>query len=197
MKLHSAAADRNRGPILEVLREVLPARGLVLEIASGSGQHAIAFAAALPALSWQPSDLDDDALASIAAYRAEAGLPNLLAPVRLDVTAPDWPVAAAFAMVCCNLIHIAPWSACQGLVRGAARLLAPGAPLVLYGPFHIGGRPTAPSNAEFDRSLRARNPSWGVRDLGAVDALAETEGLARERVIAMPANNQSVVFRRR
>jgi SAM-dependent methyltransferase len=195
--LTSPAALRNRGPILDVLRRVLPATGTVLEIASGSGEHAVHFAAALPQLSWQPSDVAEDALASIAAYRTAAGLTNLLPPIELDVTLPAWPVARADAIVSLNMIHIAPWSAAVGLFAGANRLLAPGAVLYLYGPFREDGRHTAPSNAAFDASLRSRNPEWGVRDLGEVAALAADHGLQFEERIAMPANNLSVVFRRR
>jgi SAM-dependent methyltransferase len=195
--LTSPAALRNRGPILDVLRRLLPARGTVLEIASGSGEHAVHFAAALPHLTWQPTDLAADALASIVAHRAEVGLANLLPPIELDVTAPSWPLAHADAIVSLNMIHIAPWSAAQGLFAGAGRLLAPGAVLYLYGPFKENGRHTAPSNAAFDQSLRARNGEWGVRDLGEVSALAAGHGLHFEERIAMPVNNLSVVFRRR
>jgi len=195
--LSSPAARRNREPILGVLRRVLPARGTVLEIASGSGEHAVHFAAALPRLSWQPTDDDPDALASIAAYRDDAGLPNLLPPIALDAAAPSWPVAHADAVVSINMIHIAPWSAAEGLIAGAGRLLAPGAVLYLYGPFKENGHHTAPSNAAFDASLRASNKKWGVRDLGEVSALAGRHGLDFAERVAMPANNLSVVFRRR
>jgi hypothetical protein len=194
--LSAPAAARNRAPILDVLREHLPPRGLALEIASGSGEHAMWFAAALPAITWQPSDQEGDALRSIAAWRASAGLPNVLAPLALDVTAPDWPVARADAIVCINMIHIAPWRAAEALIAGAARVLPSGAPLVLYGPFREGGR-TAPSNEAFDQSLRARNPEWGVRDLDDVAALARRHGLALAARVAMPANNLSAVFRAR
>ena len=195
--LSSPPALRNRGPILEVLRRVLPTRGTVLEIASGSGEHIVHFAAGLPHLTWQPSDPDGDARASIAAYRDEAGLPNLLAPIALDASAPSWPLTHVDAIVSINMIHIAPWSAAEGLMAGANRLLAPGAVLYLYGPFMEDGRHTAPSNAEFDASLRQRNRDWGVRDLGEVSALAGRHGLAFQERVAMPANNLSVIFRRR
>jgi len=195
--LSSPPALRNRGPILEVLRRVLPARGTVLEIASGSGEHIVHFAAGLPHLTWQPSDPDGDARASVAAYRDEAGLPNLLAPIALDASAPSWPLTHVDAIVSINMIHIAPWSAAEGLMAGANRLLAPGAVLYLYGPFMEDGRHTAPSNADFDASLRRRNRDWGVRDLGEVAALARRHGLAFEERVAMPANNLSVTFRRR
>ena len=189
------AAARNREPILAVLREVLPATGVVLEIASGSGEHAMWFAQALPGIEWQPSDGDDGARASIAAWRAQAGLANLRAPVALDAAAPEtWPVARADAVVCINMIHIAPWAAAEGLFAGAARVLPAGGVLFLYGPYREGGRHTAPSNEAFDADLRRRNPEWGVRDLDAVTALAARHGFALARRVAMPANNLSVVF---
>lgn len=190
------AAARNRDPILAVLRDRLPARGLLLEIASGSGEHAIHLAAAFPGLTFQPSDPDPDARASIDAWRAEAALPNLLPALALDAVSADWPIARADAVLCINMIHIAPWSATEGLLQGAARLLPPGAPLILYGPYRREGRHTAPSNAEFDASLQARNPSWGVRALEDVAALAAERGFAAPEVIGMPANNLMVVFRR-
>jgi SAM-dependent methyltransferase len=192
---HAPAAARNREPIREVLARVLPARGTVLEIASGSGEHAIHLARAFPHLTWQPSDAADAALASIAAWRAEAQLANLEPPVALDVTAPAWPVSRADAIVCINLVHIAPWEAALGLFAGAARLLAPGALLYLYGPYRFTGAFTAPSNAEFDRSLRARDPRWGVRDVDDLTAAARDRGLALAEVVAMPANNHSLIFR--
>ena len=187
---------RNAVPILEVLRDVLPAEGLVLEIASGSGEHVLAFARGLPNLAWQPSDPDPVALASIEAWRAAEGAPNLLAPLRLDAAAPDWPLERADAILCINMVHISPWSATLGLLDGAARLLAPGAPLYLYGAYRRDGVLTAPSNEAFDRSLRERNPDWGVRRLEDVTAEAERRSLALDRVIEMPANNLSVIFRR-
>ena len=192
--LTSPATARNRDPILAVLREVLPARGVVLEIASGAGEHAAHFAAALSRLTWQPTDRDPAALRSIAAHRVAAGLPNLLAPLELDASSAQWPVAAADAIVSVNMIHIAPWAAAEGLMAGAGRVLAPGGVLYLYGPFREGGRHTAASNAAFDASLKARNPAWGVRDLDDVRALAEAHGLTFAQRIAMPANNLSVVF---
>src|SRR5262245_52497786 len=191
------ATQRNRGPILAVLERVVPARGLVLEIASGTGEHAVAFAQALPALVFQPSDADPDALASIEAWRRHSGLPNVLPPLVLDVHAP-WPLRAVpDAILCSNLIHIAPWSACLALLDGAAAALAPGAPLVLYGPFREERAHTAPSNAEFDASLPERDPRWGVRDQGEVAAEAAARGLDLEEVVAMPANNRTLVLRRR
>lgn len=195
-RIYRPHVARNRDPILDVLRGVLPPRGLVLEIASGSGEHAAYFAQSLPALSWQPSDPDAEALASIAAHRKATDAPNLLPSLKLDVTADTWPVPHADAIVCCNMIHIAPWAACEGLVAGAARVLSPGGILYLYGPYKIGGGHTAASNAAFDADLRARNPAWGIRDLDVVTALAEQHGLARVEIVEMPANNLSVIFRR-
>jgi hypothetical protein len=187
---------RNREPILDVLKRVLPQRGLVLEIASGSGEHAAYFAKALPSLIWQPSDPDAVALSSIAAHRDDVGSANLLAPLRLDVTAPSWPVAHADTVLCCNMIHISPWAACEGLMAGAERTLSPAGILYLYGPYKIGGRHTAPSNQEFDGYLRGQNPAWGIRDLDEVAALARRHNFALVETVAMPANNLSVVFRR-
>ncbi len=192
----SEAAQRNRDAILEVLTRILPARGRVLEIASGSGEHALAFATALHALTWQPSERDAEGLASIEAWRAELGPANLLPAALLDVQRWPWPVTQADAIVCINMIHIAPWAACEALLRGAGALLQPGAPLYLYGAMKLDGRFTAPSNADFDASLRARDPSWGVRDLADVTAAAQAEGLALAEVVPMPANNFSVILRR-
>jgi hypothetical protein len=191
------AAERNRDAILDVLRQVLPERGLALEIASGTGQHAVHFANALSALSWQPSDPDPANRESIAAYVAATGLENVAAPIALDTRDRHWPIDRADAVVCINMIHIAPWSAAEGLVRGAADLLGEGKPLVLYGPFMRGGQHTAPTNADFDASLRYRDAEWGVRDLDDVTALAHRHGFELERVVEMPANNLTVVFRRR
>lgn len=195
--LTSPSALRNRDPILAVLRRVLPARGSVLEVASGTGEHAVHFAAGLPALTWQPTDLDPDARRSVAAYRAASGLPNLLAPIELDASAPVWPVTHADAIVSLNMIHIAPWAAAEGLIAGAGRLLGAGSVLFLYGPFQESGRHSAPSNAAFDQSLRMRDPEWGVRDLDQVAELAGRHGLDLVERAAMPANNLSVIFRRR
>ena len=195
---HAPATERNRDPILAVLVRVLPPRATVLEIASGTGQHAVFFAAALPALHWQPSDRDDELLASIAAWTRVERRENVAPPLRLDVTGSTWPVSEPFdAMFCANLIHIAPWAACEGLMHGAGKHLVPGGVLVLYGPFKIDGAHTAPSNAAFDADLRLRDPAWGVRDLEAVAATAARHGLDLEERIAMPANNQTLVFRKR
>jgi SAM-dependent methyltransferase len=195
-RLYHAHVARNRTPILAVLRRVLPASGLVVEVASGSGEHAAFFANALPGISWQPTDIDAAALASIAAYRAVADAPNLLAPLRLDTTAEQWPVAHADALVCNNMIHISPWAVTEGLMRGAGRVLRPGGILYLYGPYKIDGRHTAPSNQEFDASLRARNVEWGIRDLGDVTDLAARHGFDLAETVPMPVNNLSVIFRR-
>jgi len=195
-RLYHAHVARNRDPILDVLQRVLPRRALVLELASGSGEHAAYFAKALPFLTWQPTDPDAQALASIAAHRAAAGAANLLAPLKLDVTAERWPVERADAIVCCNMIHIAPWAACEGLMAGAARALSSGGILYLYGPYKIGGRHTAPSNQAFDADLRARNPEWGIRDLDDVTALAASQSFVLAEMVQMPANNLSVIFRR-
>jgi SAM-dependent methyltransferase len=195
-RVHCPHVARNRQPIRDVLRRVLPSKGLVLEIASGSGEHAAYFAKELPALTWQPSDPDLAALASIAAHRADAGLPNLLAPLQLDVTSDRWPVERADAIVCCNMIHITPWPVAEGLMAGALRTLSAGGILYLYGPYKIGGRHTAPTNEAFDASLRGRNPEWGIRDLADVAELAGRSGLALAETVQMPANNLSVIFRR-
>jgi SAM-dependent methyltransferase len=196
MKRHAPPTERNREPLLAVLRQVLPASGTLLEVASGTGQHAVFFAREFPGLSWQPTDLDPESLASIAAWREEAALPNLLPPLPLDATQDAWPVQTADALLNVNMIHISPWAACQGLMRGAGRVLSPGGCLVMYGPYFVEGRETAPSNLAFDESLRARNPTWGVRELGAVTAEAARSGLVRERVVDMPSNNLTVVFRK-
>ncbi|HTH60027.1 MAG TPA: DUF938 domain-containing protein [Paraburkholderia sp.] len=191
------AAERNAAPILDVLRRVLPPSGVVLEIASGTGQHAAHFAAALPSLDWQPSDVDPKARASIAAWREQAGLANLREPLDLDVRRTPWPVQSADAIVCINLIHIAPWDAAEALMEGAGALLGTGGVLVLYGPYRRHGEHTAPSNAAFDEDLRQRNPAWGVRNMEAVEALAKAAGFAGEPCIAMPANNFCLVFTKR
>jgi SAM-dependent methyltransferase len=195
-RLTAPAAARNAAPILDVLRGALPERGTVLEIASGTGQHAAHFAAALPGIDWQPSDADARARASVAAWRAHTGLANLREPLDLDVCREPWPVGSVDAVVCINMIHIAPWEAAVALMKGAGARIAAGGVLVLYGPYRRGGAHTAPSNEAFDADLRARDPSWGVRDLEAVEALAQAEGFICEAVVPMPANNFSVVFRK-
>jgi hypothetical protein len=194
--LVAPAVARNSDPIFAVLQKVLPKRGMVLEIASGSGEHAVYFATGLPNLTWQPSDVDPIALNSIRAHRHSAALPNLLPPVELDVEVAAWPITRADAVMCINMLHIAPWSAAEGLIAGAGRVLPAAGVLYLYGPFQENGRHTAPSNAAFDASLRAHNPDGGVRDLREVTDLAVRNGLELTQRIAMPANNLSVVFHR-
>lgn len=191
----SPPAERNKQAIADVLARVLPNAGVVLEIASGTGQHAEHFARAFPALTWQPSDPDVAALAALAERVRRAALPNLRAPVELDVHEPP-SLDGICAVVCSNMIHIAPWSACAALLLCAEAWLAPGAPLVLYGPFKRGGEHTAASNAAFDADLRRRNPEWGVRDLDDVVALALRHSLELAEVVAMPANNLTAVLRR-
>jgi SAM-dependent methyltransferase len=194
--LTSPSVARNRDPILAVLRRVLPPAGIVLEIASGTGEHAVHFAAALPHLMWQPTDRDEQALKSIAAYREASGLPNLLAPLVLDASASAWPIERADAVVAINMIHISPWRATQGLMAGAGRALLPGGVLYLYGAYREKGVHTAPSNAAFDLDLRRRNPEWGVRDVEEVTSLASVHGLKLAERVPMPANNLSLVFQR-
>ena len=187
---------RNAAPIVDVLRGVLPEDGLVLEVASGTGEHALHFARAFPRLQWQPSDPDPAALRSIEAWRASGAPANLRAPVALDAAAETWPLAAADAMLCINMVHISPWAATEGLMRGAGRLLEPGAPLYLYGAYRRAEVPTAPSNEAFDAWLRAQNEQWGVRRLEDVAAVAAAQGLRLDAVVPMPANNLSVIFRK-
>jgi SAM-dependent methyltransferase len=191
------ATARNRDPILVVLRRVLPTKGTVLEIASGTGEHAVYFAQALPDLTWQPSDPDETARKSIAAHRERGELSNLLPPLDIDVSKETWPITRVDAVVAINMIHIAPWAATEGLMAGAERLLLPGGVLYLYGPYKENGQHTAPSNALFDADLMARNAEWGVRDLSEVRALATRHKLDFVERASMPANNLSVVFRKR
>jgi SAM-dependent methyltransferase len=199
-RLFSPSAERNRAPIAAVLCRWLPATGTVLEIASGTGEHVAWFAAQFPGLVFQPSDPGGTERASIAAWTAAAGVANVRAPLALDVAAPHWEnrtdvPAPLAAILCINMVHISPWAATLGLMRGAGRLLADGGVLYLYGAYKRDGRHTAPSNAAFDAMLRAQNPDWGVRDLEAVVAAAEARGLALAEVVAMPANNLSVILR--
>lgn len=196
MKRHAPATARNGGPLGDVLAQELPPGGLVLEIGSGTGEHALLFARRFPDLTWQPSDAEPASLESIAAWRKENGPPNLRAPVRLDAASADWPVATADAVLCVNLLHIAPWAAAEGLFAGAARVLARGAPLILYGPFLEDEVETAPSNRAFDADLRRRDPDWGLRRLAAVERLAREQGFNRAARHAMPANNLTVIFRK-
>lgn len=195
-RLRAPSAQRNRDAILAILSDVLPSSGLVLEIASGSGEHAVHFASALTGLTFQPSDPSPDAVASIAAWTAESGLRNIQPPLVLDATAPDWPIETADAILCINMIHIAPWAAAEGLFRQAGRLLKQGQPLYLYGPYRRPGRPPEPGNAAFDESLRSRDPAWGLRKLDAVAALGTKEGFGAPEIVEMPANNLSVIFRK-
>jgi len=193
---HSAPAARNTAPILGVLERVLPSRGRVLEIASGSGQHVVAFARAFPALQWQPSDMDADLRRSVELHTAEAALTNIAPPLALDVMAQPWPIDTADALICINMIHVAPWPATNALFAGASRLLARDGAVVLYGPYMRNGRHTAPSNADFDASLRTRDSNWGLRDMDDVVAVARGHGFVLTEVVPMPANNFSLVFRR-
>jgi hypothetical protein len=191
---HAPATERNREPIAVVLADELPQRGLMLEIASGSGEHCAFFASRFPNLQWQPSDPEDAARASIAEWCA--GLPNVLPPLALDAAAEAWPIAAADAILCVNMVHISPWEATLGLMTGAGRLLAAGAPLILYGPYRQRDVPTAESNEAFDVSLKARDSRWGLRHVEDVSAAAAAHRLALQRMVPMPANNLSLVFRR-
>jgi hypothetical protein len=190
------ATARNRDAILAVLREVLPVSGRVIEIASGTGEHAVHFAGALPDLIWQASDPDPGALASIEAWRAEAGLANLPPPIALDA-AGVWPEISVEAVVCINMIHISPWAATEGLMAGAAKVLDSGRPLVLYGPYRRHDRALEPSNAAFDEDLKRRNPEWGLRSVETVRACALDHDLAFDQLVEMPANNLMLVFRKR
>jgi len=194
--LSAPATQRNREPILAVLKRVLPAEGTVLEIASGTGEHAVFFAAALPGITWQPSDPAPSHLKSIEAWRAASAVPNVRAPLALDVEISPWPIVRADTVVNINMIHIAPWSACVALMKGAAALLNPGGLLFMYGPFKRDGKHTSESNEAFDLRLRSEDPRWGVRDLNDAAAAAAEAGFALEEVVAMPANNLSVLFRR-
>ena len=193
-RLFSPWTDRNRAPILNVLKRVLPKQGFVLEIASGTGEHAVHFGKNLPHLAWQPTDADPAALASIEAWRAATQVLNVRPPLTLDVHSEPWPVPRADAILCINMIHISPWTATEALMRGAARLLPPSGVLFLYGPYRRRDRATAPSNESFDADLRRRNPEWGVRDLEAVAEAAEVHGLRLREVVDMPANNLSAVL---
>lgn len=200
------AFHRNREPVFAVLETHLRGRsGMVLELGSGTGQHAVDYASRLPDITWQPADYDPDALKSIDAWRKFSKLPNLRPPLRIDLSRRNWPSsdapdigpASLLAIFCANVIHIAPWSVAEGLFAGAPQLMQPGGRLFLYGPFMRGGAHTAPSNEAFDRSLKARNPEWGVRDMGDVEKLAEAGGLKLEDTVAMPANNFTLIFRKR
>jgi cyclopropane fatty-acyl-phospholipid synthase-like methyltransferase len=192
-----SAAERNKGPILDVLARVLPGRGIVLEIASGTGQHVIHFAKALPGLTWQPSDSDAELRDSILLRVREERLANINPPIDLDVTRLPWPLRTADAAVCINMIHVAPWSATLALFEGAKALLPARHFLFLYGPYRRFGGHTSESNARFDSDLRAQNPEWGLRDLEAVSEVAARAGFVLAEIVEMPANNFSLVFERR
>jgi SAM-dependent methyltransferase len=196
-RLVVSSAEQNRGPILKVLERVLPKTGLVLEIASGTGQHVVHFAQALKGLSWQPTDMDAGCRRSISGWLATAELANVRQPLDLDVRALPWRVPTLDAIVCLNLIHIAPWSVATALFAGAGLALRETGLLYLYGPYSVQGRHTAPSNAAFDSALRAENPEWGVRDLKEVESLAKDQGFDLAETIEMPSNNFSVLFRKR
>jgi SAM-dependent methyltransferase len=189
------AAERNRGPILTVLERVLPVRGLILEIGSGTGQHVAHFAGALPQLLWQPSDADAGMRQSISAWIAHERLVNVREPIALDIRKLPWPVEAADAIVCVNVLHVAPWATTQALFEGARDVLPRGGILFLYGPYRRGGRHTAPSNERFDAELRAYDPEWGVREVESVSETATAAGFRLAEVVGMPANNLSLVFR--
>lgn len=193
MKRHAPATERNRDAIIEVLAGALPDAGTVLEVASGTGEHAAAFAERFPASVWQPSDPDADARASIASWCADA--PNVLPPLALDAAAADWPIERADAILCINMVHISPWEATLGLMAGAARLLPSGGPLILYGPYRRQGVPTASSNEQFELWLKEKSPEYGLRHVEDVSAAADDMDL--ERIVEMPANNLMLVFRRR
>jgi len=190
------AALRNREPIADVLAEWLPASGTVLEIASGSGEHALFFAKRFPALEWQPSDVHPDALASIAAWRDTADLPNLRPPLTIDAAAADWPIGRADAVLSINMVHISPWASALGLLAGAELLLGQGAPLILYGPWLKDDIETVPSNLDFDADLKRRNPAWGLRRIENFAAAAEPQGFTLEDVRQMPANNLMILLRK-
>ncbi len=199
---YAPATERNRGPILQVLQRILPATGIVLEVASGTGEHGVFFASHFPDLRWQPTDPDPLSCDSIEAWRQATGVPSVQDPLPLNAQDPEWPVegqpwsGSITAIVNINMIHIAPWSACEGLMAGAERILVSSGILYLYGPFKRQGQHTAPSNAEFDAMLRRQDPEWGVRDLDTVIELAAAHHLQWVETVAMPANNLSVIFQR-
>lgn len=196
LRRSAPAALRNREPIGEVLGEWLPESGLVLEIASGTGEHAVFFAERFPNLEWQPSDLHPDALTSIEAWRESSGVANVRAPLRIDASSPDWPVEHADAVLSINMVHISPWVSALGLLNGAARILPPSGPLILYGPWLKADIETAPSNVAFDTDLKSRDPEWGLRSVGEFAAAAEERGLGVEETRSMPANNVMLLLRR-
>ena len=195
MKRHAPATARNSGPIADVLAQELPASGLVLEIASGTGEHALFMASRFPELTWQPSDFEQEAVESIDAWASEAKLANLRPAIQLDASQPPWPVGNADAILCVNMVHISPWRATEGLFAGARRILTGNAPLILYGPYIESDIDTSHSNLEFDASLKARNPEWGLRQISDMDDLARAERLHRTVRHPMPANNLMLVYR--
>ncbi|MXP25865.1 DUF938 domain-containing protein [Altererythrobacter indicus] len=197
MKQNAPAALRNRGPIADVLAQELPAFGTVLEVASGTGEHVVYFAQRFPDIHWQPSDPDEQARASIAAWANDEGRQNIANPIALNAAGDVWPEIKVDAIVCINMVHISPWAASEGLMAAAGRLLAEGAPLILYGPYLEPDVPTAQSNLDFDASLKLRNPEWGIRPIGAMDRLAQANGMERKKRVAMPANNLILVYRKR
>jgi hypothetical protein len=192
----SPAAARNALPVLDVLRSILPPSGLVLEVASGTGEHAVHFAKALPGLVWRPSDPSADARASVDAWAAAMGVTNMRRALDLNAADQRWPISQADAIICINMVHISPWAATEGLMHGAGALLAPGAPLYLYGPFRRAGVATARSNEAFDADLRRRDPAWGLRNLDDITDCAGRARLKLDGLVEMPANNMSLVFRR-
>jgi hypothetical protein len=193
---YAPATVRNRDFILDVLFDVLPTTGLILEIASGSGEHVVYFARHFSSLVFQPSDPEPEALLSVAAWVKAVQVTNVRAPIVLDASQSPWPISSADGIICINMIHISPWDATVGLIKGAAAVLPPGSPLYLYGPYNRKGFVTAPSNQAFHRTLCDRNATWGLRDLEAVAAIAQSVGFSVPDVTEMPANNLSVVFRR-
>jgi len=195
-KRHAPATLRNSDAIAGVLSNALPGAGLALEIASGTGEHINRFAGAFPTLRWQPSDIEDDALASIVAWAGDSGAANILPPLRLDAASKRWPIETADAVLCINMLHISPWKAATGLMRGASNILPSGGLLYLYGPYFEADKPSAKSNVSFDESLRRRNAEWGIRNLEDVRKLAEERGLRFESRLEMPANNLSLLFRK-
>ena len=195
-KRSAPAALRNREPIAEVLGDWLPTSGLVLEIASGTGEHVAYFARAFPSLDWQPSDVEPVALASIESWRRDANVANLRLPVELDASSPNWPIASADAVLSINMVHISPWASALGLIAGSARILPSGGALILYGPWTKGGVETAPSNLAFDADLKRRNPEWGLRLVEDFAAAAEKAGLALQDQREMPANNRMLLLRK-
>jgi len=195
-RLASPSAERNRGAIAGVLSQVLPRSGLVLEVGSGTGQHVVHFAVALPHLTWQPTEQDEDCLRSISAWAAVEPQANVWQPLYLDVTDAQWPIEVADAIICINMIHIAPCSTTQALLRGASRILPPGGFLCLYGPYSVAGKHTSASNREFDAQLRAMNSEWGVRDLDAISKEARGSNIELAQTFEMPANNLIAIFRK-